>query len=120
MDFMSTVKGSLLEGFYPAGWDMKKIEVSTYLCGDLLSFYSNVPEKAKRLFDHYEMLKDLRNQLAHKLRAFTQADIRAACGVDAAKLLEEIEATIITCYPACDPVIFSVFDHCIEYIKHNL
>ena len=25
MDFMSTVKGSLLEGFYPAGWDMKKI-----------------------------------------------------------------------------------------------
>ena len=22
MDFMSTVKGSLLEGFYPAGWDI--------------------------------------------------------------------------------------------------
>ena len=27
MDFMSTVKGSLLEGFYPAGWDMAKIDV---------------------------------------------------------------------------------------------
>ena len=26
MDFLSTVKGSLLEGFYPAGWDMKKID----------------------------------------------------------------------------------------------
>ena len=26
MDFMSTVKGSLLEGFYPEGWDMKKID----------------------------------------------------------------------------------------------
>lgn len=26
MDFNSTVKGSLLEGFYPAGWDMKKID----------------------------------------------------------------------------------------------
>lgn len=26
MDFMSTVKGSLLEGFYPAGWDMEKID----------------------------------------------------------------------------------------------
>ena len=26
MDFMSTVKGSLLEGFYPQGWDMKKID----------------------------------------------------------------------------------------------
>lgn len=26
MDFNSTVKGSLLEGFFPAGWDMKKIE----------------------------------------------------------------------------------------------
>ena len=25
MDFMSTVKGSLLEGFYPAGWDFDKI-----------------------------------------------------------------------------------------------
>ncbi len=26
MDFASTVKGSLLDGFYPAGWDMKKID----------------------------------------------------------------------------------------------
>lgn len=26
MDFQSTVKGSLLEGFYPAGWDMEKID----------------------------------------------------------------------------------------------
>lgn len=102
------------------GWDVKKIEVSTYLCGDLMSFFSGVPEKAKRLFDHYDMLKDLRNQLAHELRAFTQADIKSACGVDTAKLLEEIEATIIACYPACDPVIFSVYDKCIEHIKRNL
>ncbi len=26
MNFMSTVKGSALEGFYPQGWDMKKID----------------------------------------------------------------------------------------------
>lgn len=26
MDFMSTVKGSLLDGFYPEGWDMSKID----------------------------------------------------------------------------------------------
>jgi len=26
MDFNSTVKGSMLEGFYPEGWDMKKID----------------------------------------------------------------------------------------------
>ena len=26
MDFMSTVKGSMLEDFYPAGWDMAKID----------------------------------------------------------------------------------------------
>lgn len=26
MDFLSTVQGSLLEGFYPKGWDMKKID----------------------------------------------------------------------------------------------
>ena len=26
MDFMSTVKGSALEGFYPAGWDFEKID----------------------------------------------------------------------------------------------
>ena len=26
MDFLSTVKGSLLENFYPKGWDLKKID----------------------------------------------------------------------------------------------
>ena len=26
MNFMSTVKGSALEGFYPAGWDFDKID----------------------------------------------------------------------------------------------
>ena len=26
MDFLSTVEGSLLEGFYPKGWDLKKID----------------------------------------------------------------------------------------------
>ena len=26
MDFLTTVEGSLLEGFYPKGWDMKKID----------------------------------------------------------------------------------------------
>ena len=26
MDFNSTVKGSLLEGFYPEGWDFEKID----------------------------------------------------------------------------------------------
>lgn len=26
IDFNSTVKGSLLEGFYPKGWDMAKID----------------------------------------------------------------------------------------------
>ena len=26
MDFLTTVKGSMLEGFYPEGWDMKKID----------------------------------------------------------------------------------------------
>ena len=36
MDFMSTVKGSMLENFYPRGWDMAKID----LCCD------NPPEEA--------------------------------------------------------------------------
>ena len=26
MNFMTTLKGSMLEGFYPAGWDMEKID----------------------------------------------------------------------------------------------
>ena len=26
MDFLSTLEGSLLEGFFPKGWDMKKID----------------------------------------------------------------------------------------------
>ena len=26
MDLLSTIKGSLLEGFFPAGWDLAKID----------------------------------------------------------------------------------------------
>ena len=26
MDLMSTIQGSLLEGFFPAGWDLAKID----------------------------------------------------------------------------------------------
>ena len=26
MDLLSTLKGSLLEGFFPAGWDLAKID----------------------------------------------------------------------------------------------
>ena len=26
MDLMTTISGSLLEGFFPAGWDLKKID----------------------------------------------------------------------------------------------
>ena len=33
MDFNTTVQGSLLEGFYPAGWDMRRIEESCALSG---------------------------------------------------------------------------------------
>ena len=32
MDFMSTVKDSLLEGFYPVGWDMAKIDACCEKC----------------------------------------------------------------------------------------
>ena len=102
------------------GWAVERKEVSTYLCDDLLCFFSNVPEKAVKLFNHYEMLKDLRNQLAHTLCTVTEADIRRACQTEPLKLLEEMEATIIACYPACDPAIFSVYEKSMDYIKANL
>ena len=102
------------------GWECRKSEVSTILCDELLGFFPNVPEKARQLFDHYNMLKYLRNQLAHTLRAVSEADIQAACQVSIGKLLEEIEATIIMCYPVCEPSVFSVYEKSIEYIKNNL
>ncbi len=38
MDFLSTVNGSLLDGFYPAGWDMAKIDACCALsAGELLT-----------------------------------------------------------------------------------
>lgn len=101
-------------------WELVRREPSTILCDELLSWFPALPEKAKQLFSHYDLLKDLRNQLAHTLSTVTEAEVKAACQVGTAKLLEEIEGTIISCYPVCDPVIFSVYDKSIDYIKHNL
>ncbi len=102
------------------GKSVEKKEINTFICENLLSFFPGVPEKAGKLFSHYWMLKDLRNQLAHELCLVTEADIRAACQTDPLKLLEEMEATIIACYPACDPVVFSVYEKSMDYIKDNL
>lgn len=101
-------------------WVIRKNDISTFLCDDLLCFYSNVPEKAQQLFADYDRLKDLRNRLAHSLYFVTADEIRTVCGKEPKELLREIEATIIACYPACDPVIFSVYDRCIAFIKNSL
>ena len=98
----------------------KRIEINTYLCDDLLSYFSDLPGKPKELVAHYAMLKDLRNQLAHAFCTVTEAEVRAACQVGTASLLKEIEASLICCYPACDPRVFSVYEKSIEYIKSNL
>ena len=105
---------------YTQTLDPRKTDMNTRLCQVLLDFYPDVPETAKRLFAHYDQLKDLRNRLAHELCAITEADIKAACGAAIQTLLAEIEGTIIACYPACDPAIFSVYDKCIEYIRQEL
>ena len=98
----------------------KECDINTYLCNVLLSFYPTLPEKAKGLFAHYAQLKDLRNRLAHSLRAATAAEIRDVCGVDPEVLLDEIEKTIIAAYPVCDPAVFSVYEKSIDYIKAHL
>lgn len=54
MDFHSTVKGSMLEGFYPAGWDFEKIDAcidTPEKIGDRQSFWNNrfVPVKCNDL-----------------------------------------------------------------------
>ncbi len=106
--YLRTVKGE------------KECDINTYLCNVLLSFYPTLPEKAKGLFAHYAQLKDLRNRLAHSLRAATAAEVRDACGVDPEALLDEIEKTIIAAYPVCDPAVFSVYEKSIDYIKSHL
>ena len=137
-DFLSTEKGrtyfepTMLQSVLPdhyrhyakritdRGWEIRRNEVSTNLCDDLLSYFSDLPDKPKQLFAHYAMLKDLRNQLAHTFCTVTEADIRAACQVGTASLLKEIEASLICCYPACDPRVFSVYERSIEYLKSSL
>ena len=78
------------------------------------------PEAARQLFQHYALLKDLRNCLAHTLYLATEADLTADCGAAPGELLREIEQTILACYPACDPAVFSVYGKCIDYIKGRL
>ena len=44
MNFNSTVKGSMLEGFYPAGWDFEKIDAcigAPETISDRQSFWNN-------------------------------------------------------------------------------
>ena len=100
--------------------DVIDIEINTYICDILLSFFQDIPEAPRQLFVHYDSLKDQRNRLAHDLCSVTEEEIKAACGAVPQRILEELEATIIACYPACDPVIFSVYDKCIEFIKNSL
>ena len=134
VDFVVSERGhqifdpNLLRGKLPALYqhysqsvrDIKRCDISTYLCGELLAFFPNVPQKTTELFLHYEQLKDLRNRLAHSLYTVTAAEIHAACGAGPERLLDEIEKTIIEAYPVCDPAVFSVYDKSIEYIKTQL
>ena len=100
--------------------EIKRCDISTYLCGELLAFFPDVPQKAGELFLHYDLLKELRNRLAHSLCTVTAAEIKAACGAEPERLLDEIEKTMIAAYLACDPVVFSVYDKSIDYIKSQL
>ena len=56
MDFMSTVKGSLLDGFYPEGWDMKDWVPAGY----------NTPELRRTMFDAYMGAADVVAELIEK------------------------------------------------------
>ena len=100
--------------------EVREAEVNTYLLDGLLSFFPELPDTAKRLFEHYALLKNLRNDLAHSLYAVAEEDVKAECGADAGTLLREIEGTIHWCYPACDPKIFSVYEKSVAYIKGKL
>ncbi len=108
------------QGLLNRGWAPEPKDISTYVCNDLLAYFQPLPAKPAALFRHYEALKELRNRLAHELCTVTDADIMAECGVGVAAILSEIEGTIIECYTACDPVIFSVYEKSIAYIRENL
>ncbi len=101
-------------------WEEKDAELSTVLLDELLAFFPNLPAQPRQLFAHYAALKELRNRLAHRLVSVTMEEIEDACGVRVDLLLREIEGTLMACYPACDPAVFSVYDKSIAYIKEHL
>ena len=104
----------------PMNWTAERRDVSIYACNILLDFFEPLPPKPAALFDCYEKLKELRNALAHELCTVTEEEIKAACGMDCNGILSAIEGTLMECYPACDPVIFSVYDRAIAYICEKL
>ncbi len=102
-------------------WCPVEHEINTYICDDLLSFFSSSMQGESQLFQRYNNMKDLRNRLAHNLCTVTNdAEIKTESGAKPDTLLAEIENTITQCYPACDPVMFSVYEKCIDYIKSHL
>lgn len=101
-------------------WPVKKNTISSTVCDILLGYFADLPEICAHLFEHYAQLKNLRNSQAHQLTACTAQDIMDDCGVDCMTILRELESTIIKCYDACDPSIFSVYDKSIQYIAANL
>ena len=119
-DLLQNKMPALYQHYSQCVREIRSCDISTYLCGELLAFFPNVPQKVGELFLHYEQLKDLRNRLAHSLCTVTAAEIRAACGVEPERLLDAIEKTIIDAFPVCDPAVFSVYEKSIAYIKAKL
>lgn len=108
-------------------WGLEEWNLSSQACDILLDFFPDCPETSRRFFKRYsdndthdKKLKGLRNNMAHRLEVCTSQDITDACGAAPMQLLQELEATIIACYEACDPAMFKIFDKSIKYIVENL
>ncbi|MBI1368106.1 MAG: glucosamine-6-phosphate isomerase [Planctomycetes bacterium] len=81
LDFMSTVKGSLLEGFYPKGWDLKKIDACCAMGpGKLLkgARHWHKDFKAKPVESVQEMDKKMGDAIADRIERAKRKKIRMA------------------------------------------
>lgn len=81
MNFNSTVKGSLLEGFYPEGWDFEKIDaccsVAPEKIGERQSFWNDkfAPVECKNVHDFDVMMG---HEIANEIRKANQENRKIA------------------------------------------
>ena len=77
------------------------------------------PKRLMKFFNVCDNLSGQRNHLAHRLRAVSRTDFEKAAQMSAETFAKEIERTIQSVYPDCDPAAFTLHERCLAYIEDN-